>query len=114
MSDLPQLQTALIAAASRRNRRARVRASLVGLSLLAGIVIAAAPAIIGTEREHTAEPPPTPGLTAREVADRFAVLRDDARLTELRDRPGPSIARGGQTNLGRRTGEPELLRHRDR
>ena len=86
MTDLPQLQQALVGAARRRNRRARARSALVGLAALAAVVIAAATGFDGRERERevTAAPPrpPSAALTAREAANRFAVLRDESRLTK--------------------------------
>lgn len=84
MTDLPQLQQALVGAARRRNRRARARSALVGLAALAAFTIAAAPAFDGPERERevTAPPAHSSAPTAREAADRFAVLRDESRRVE--------------------------------
>ena len=85
MTDLPQLQQALVIAARRRNRLARARSALVVMATLSAVIFAAASALDGRERERefTAGPPrpPSAALTAREAANRFAVLRDESRLT---------------------------------
>jgi len=88
MTDLPQLQEALVGAARRRNRRSRAHSALVGLAAVAAVVIVAVTALDGPrelEREVAAPPPPPPlsaTPTARETADRFAVLRGDSNLVE--------------------------------
>ena len=84
MTDLPQLQQALVVAARRRNRLTRARSAIVGLAAVAAVMVAASTALDGRERERevSARPQPSPVLTAREAADRFAVLRDESRLTK--------------------------------
>lgn len=87
MTDLPQLQEALVGAARRRNRRSRARSAVVGLAAVAAVVIVSATTLSGPrEREReVAAPTPVPlsaTPTARETADRFAVLRGDSNLVK--------------------------------
>jgi hypothetical protein len=86
MTDLPQLQNALVVAARRRNRLARARSALVGLAALAAVLVAAVSALDVRDRELEVSAPPAPSpssvLTPRAAADRFAVLRDESRLTK--------------------------------
>lgn len=102
MTDLPQLQEALVGAARRRNRRSRARSVAVGLAAVAAVVFGAA-AIDGPrdlEREAAAPPPPPPlsaTPTPREAADRFAVMRGDAH--RVRDVRGLDAEKGAQTYL---------------
>jgi hypothetical protein len=105
MTDLPQLQEALVGAARRRNRRSRARSAVVGLAAVAAVVIVAATAFKGPgerEREVATPPTPTPAPlsatpTAREAADRFAVLRGDSHLVQ--DVRGLDVEKGAQTYL---------------
>ena len=102
MTDLPQLQEALVGAARRRNRRSRARSALVGLAAVAAVVIVAVTAFDGPrdlEREVAAPPPPPLSAmpTARETADRFAVLRGDSHLVE--DVRGLDVPKGAQIYL---------------
>lgn len=83
MTDLPQLEQALVAAARRRNQRARTRSAVVRMAAAAAIAIGAVTVINGgePEREIPATPAPSAVSTARQFADRFAVLRDASRPT---------------------------------
>ena len=107
MTDLPQLQQALVGAARRRNRFARARSALVGLATLAAVMVVAATALDGREREieAVATPQPPTVLTARAAADRFAILRDESRLVKPSSNcRGPNDGPGSQTYLMRRQG----------
>ena len=107
MTDLPQLQQALVGAARRRNRFARARSALVGLATLVAVIVVAATALDGREREieAVATPQPTTALTARAAADRFAILRDESRLAKPSSNcHGPDAGPGSQTYLVRRQG----------
>jgi hypothetical protein len=95
VTDLPQLQQALVLAARRRNRLARARSALIGLAAVAAVMVAASTALDGRERELEVSATPRPVLTAREAADRFAVLRDESRLTKRRS--GFDAGPGSQT-----------------
>jgi hypothetical protein len=103
MTDLPQLQEALVGAARRRNRRSRARSAVVGLAAVAAVVFVAGTTFNGPhegEREVAAPPPPPPlsaTPTAREAADRFAVLRGDSHLVQ--DVRGLDVEKGAQTYL---------------
>jgi hypothetical protein len=95
MTDLPQLQEALVRAAGRRNRRTRIRSALVSSAAIvaaAAIAVTSLPGERDVEREVSATPQPSSALTPREAADRFAVLRDESRRETCRtpfdDSPG--------------------------